>query len=102
MKRLLDTAEDKTQLLGPDMINIIDLPMQQKMSIMSSVTTLTIDIQKNALHNWTEFQHQLAIIAETILDMCVQKRPSTRLHIPKQIGRKILQTGFFTSLISSR
>ena len=52
MKILLETAEDKTQLLGIDMINITDLPMQGKISIMSSITTLTIDIQ-NALRNWT-------------------------------------------------
>ena len=51
MKRLLGTAEEKTQLLGPNMINIIDLPIQEKMSILSSITTLTIDIQ-NALSNW--------------------------------------------------
>ena len=52
MKRLLDTVEEKTQLLGIDMRNIIDLPIQEKLSILSSITTLTIDIQ-NALRNWT-------------------------------------------------
>ena len=56
MKRLLDIVEEKAQILGPDMNNIIDLSIQDKMSTLSSITTLTIDIQK-ALHNWTEFQH---------------------------------------------
>ena len=54
MKILLDTAEEKTQLLGIEMSNITYLPIQEKMSILSSITTLTIDIQ-NALRNWTEF-----------------------------------------------
>ena len=52
MKILLDMSEEKTQLLGIDMINIIDLPIQENMLILSSITTLTIDIQ-NALRNWT-------------------------------------------------
>ena len=54
MKIFLETVEEKTQLLGIDMINIIDLPVQEKLMILSSITTLTIDIQ-NALHNWTKF-----------------------------------------------
>ena len=44
MKILLDKTKEKTQLLGIDMINIIELPIQEKMSILSSVATLTIDI----------------------------------------------------------
>ena len=52
MKILLDTAEEKAQFLGTDMDNIIDLSIQEKMSTMSSITNLTIDIQK-ALRNWT-------------------------------------------------
>ena len=60
MKILLETTEEKTQLLGIKMIHIIDLPIQEKMSILSSITTLTIGIQ-NALCNWTKFLHQLAI-----------------------------------------
>ena len=44
MKRLLDTTEEKNKLLGIDMINIIKLPIQEKMSILLSITTLTIDI----------------------------------------------------------
>ena len=81
MKILLDIAEEITQLLGPNMINSIDLPIQEKMSILSSITTLTIDIQ-NALRNWTKFQHQLAFTAEAIVEICVQKRPSIRFHNP--------------------
>ena len=50
MKILLDMTEEKTQLLGINMVNITDLPLQEKMSILSSITTLTIDIQ-NALRN---------------------------------------------------
>ena len=60
MKRLLDTTEEKDQFLGPDMINITDLSIQEKMSTLSSIATLTINIQ-NALRIWTKFQHQLAI-----------------------------------------
>ena len=60
MKRLLDTAEEQNQLLGPSMENIAEMPMAEKMSVLSSVTTLTIDIQK-ALQTWTDFQRQLAI-----------------------------------------
>ena len=46
MKRLLDMVEEKAQFLGTDMDNIIDLSIQEKMSTMSSITNLTIDIQK--------------------------------------------------------
>ena len=72
MKILLNRVEEKTQLLWIDMINITDLPIQEKMLILSSITTLTIDIQ-NSLHNWIEFQHQLAITAEAIVEICVHK-----------------------------
>ena len=72
MKRLLDTAEEKAQFIGPDMESITDFSIQEKMSTLSSITTLTIDIQK-VLQNWTEFQHQLAITAEAIVEVCVQK-----------------------------
>ena len=81
MNRLLDTTKDKAQLLGPNMSNILDLSIQQKMSNLSSVTTLTIDIQK-ALYNWTKFQHQLAVTAEAIVEICIQKQPSIRQHSP--------------------
>ena len=52
MKRLLNTVEEKIQLLGINMRNIIDLPIQDKLLMLSSITTLTTDIQ-NSLRNWT-------------------------------------------------
>ena len=81
MRRLLDTANEKAQSLGPDLENITDCSIQEKMSTLSSLTTLTIDIQ-NALRSWAEFQRQLAIKAEAIVELCVQKRSSIRLHSP--------------------
>ena len=75
MKRLLETAEEKEQFMGPDMERIADLSIREKMSKLSSITTLTIDIQK-VLQNWTEFQHQLAVTAEAIVEVCIQKRPT--------------------------
>ena len=83
MKRLLNAADEQTQLLGPSMENIAKMPMTEKMSVLSSVTTLTIDIQK-ALQTWTDFQRQLAITAPAIVEVCVQKRPTIRLHSPHQ------------------
>ena len=61
--------------MGPDMERIAKLFIQQNMSILSSLTTLTIDIQK-VLQSWTEFQHQLAVTAEAIDKVYVQKRPT--------------------------
>ena len=83
MKRLLDAAEEHNQLLGPNMENIAEMAMAEKMSVLSNITTLTIDIQK-ALQTWTDFQHQLAITAPAIVEVCVQKRPTIRLHSPPQ------------------
>ena len=83
MKRLLDAAEEHNQLLGPNMENIAEMAMVDKMSVLSNLTTLTIDIQK-ALQTWTNFQHQLAITAPAIVEVCVQKIPTIRLHIPPQ------------------
>ena len=54
MKILLDISEEKVQLLGPDMRNIFNLNIHQKVENLSSLTTLTIDIQK-VLHTWEEF-----------------------------------------------
>ena len=56
MKSILEIVEEKDQFMGPDMEMIADLSIQEKMSTLSSITTLTIDIQK-VLQNWTEFQH---------------------------------------------
>ena len=61
--------------MGPDMEIIVDLSIQEKMSTLSSITTLTIDIQKS-LQSWTEFQDQLAVTLESIVEVCIQKRPN--------------------------
>ena len=83
MKRLINAAKEQNQLLGPNMENIIEMPMSEKMSILSSLTTLTIDIQ-NAFQSWTDFQHHLAITALAIVEVCIQRRPTIRLHSPQQ------------------
>ena len=67
--------------MGTNMEIITDLSLQEKMLTLSSITTLTIDIQK-VLQNWTEFQHQLAITAESIVEVCVQKQLTIQLHSP--------------------
>ena len=54
--------KEKHQFLGPDMERIADLSIQENMSTFSSLTTLTIDIQR-VLQSWIEFQHQLAVTA---------------------------------------
>ena len=72
MKRLLETTEEKDQIMGPDMESIADLSIHEKMATLSSITTLTIDIQK-VLQSWANFQHQLAITAEAIVEICMQK-----------------------------
>ena len=59
------------QLLGTDMINILDLDIHKKMENLLSLTTLTIDIQ-NSLHAWEEFQHQLSVASKSIIEVCVQ------------------------------
>ena len=46
MKRLIDTAEEQNQFMGPNMEKITKVPISKKMSVLSSLTTLTIDIQK--------------------------------------------------------
>ena len=81
MKRLFETVEEKDQFIGPDMERIVKLSIQEKMSILSSLTTLTIDIQK-ILQSWMEFQHQLVVTVEAIVEVYVQKRPTIRLHSP--------------------
>ena len=47
MKRLLETKKKKDQLMGPNMEKIEKVCILEKMSILFSLTTLTIDIQKN-------------------------------------------------------
>ena len=71
MKRLLEIVKEKEQFMGPDMEILAYLSIQEKMSTLSSITTLTIDIQK-VLQIWTEFQHQLAVTAEAIIEVCIQ------------------------------
>ena len=81
MKRIRETAEEKDQFMGPDMERIAEISMPKKMSILSNLTTLTIDIQK-ILQSWTNFQHHLAMMALAIVEVCVQKRPTIRCHSP--------------------
>ena len=44
MKWLKETSEEKDQFIGPDMERIAEISIQDKMLILSSLTTLTIDI----------------------------------------------------------
>ena len=44
MKQLIETAEEKDQFMGPDMERIAEVSILEKMSILSGLTTLTIDI----------------------------------------------------------
>ena len=81
MNILLEEAKEKDQLIGPDMEKIVEVSIAEKMSILLSLTTLTIDIQK-ILQSWTDFQHHLAVTTPTIVEVCVQKRPTIRLHSP--------------------
>ena len=67
--------------MGLNMGKIAEISIQEKMLILSSLTTLTIDIQK-ILQSWMDFQHQLAVTAEAIVVVYVQKRPTIRLHSP--------------------
>ena len=46
MKRLIKTAEEKDQFMGPEMERIAEVSISEKMLILSRLTTLTIDIQK--------------------------------------------------------
>ena len=83
MKILLEAAEEKTQLLGTDMSNIFNIYIHQNVENFSSLTTLMIDIQK-ALHTWEEFHHQLAITAEAIVEVCIQKQLSIKKNHHKK------------------
>ena len=56
--------------MGLDMEKIEKISIQENMSILSSLTTLTINIQK-ILQSWTAFQHQLAVTAEAIVEVYV-------------------------------
>jgi len=63
------------------MINILDLYMNEKIENFSSLTTLTIDIH-NALHAWEEFEHQLSVSTESIVEVCVQQHQYTNNNSP--------------------
>ena len=67
--------------MGPNMERIAEISISEKMSILLNLTTLTIDIHK-ILQSWRDFQHHLAVTAPAIVEVCVQKRPTIRLHIP--------------------
>ena len=81
MKQIIETTEEKDQFMGLDMERIAKVSISEKMSILSGLTTLTIDMQK-ILQSWTDFQHHLAVTAPSIVEFCVQKRPTIRLHSP--------------------
>ena len=81
MKRLIDATAEKNQALDPNMEKITEVPILEKMSVLSSLTTLTIDIEK-ALQSWTDFQHHLAITVPAIVEVCIQRRPTIHLHSP--------------------
>ena len=45
MKQIIETTEEKDQFMGPNMERIAEVSISEKMSILSGLTTLTIDIQ---------------------------------------------------------
>ena len=83
MKWLIETTEEKDQFMGPGMERIAEVSISENMSILSGLTTLTIDIQK-FLQSWTYFQHHLTVTTPAIIEFYVQKRPTIKLHSPLQ------------------
>ena len=81
MQILLMDVDEKAQILGDDMVNIQSINIHQKMKNLSTLTTLTIDIQKE-IHTWEEFQHQLEITAEAVVEVCIHQQVSIRQHSP--------------------
>ena len=81
MRRLFEIVEEKDQFMGLDMEKIEKISIQENMSILSSLTTLNINIQK-ILQSWTTFQHHLAVTAKAIVEFYVQKIPTIILHSP--------------------
>ena len=67
--------------MGFDMERIEEVSILEKISILSSLTTLTIEIQI-FLQSWIDLQHHLVVTAPAIVEVCVQKRPTIRLHSP--------------------
>ena len=76
LQRLLSTTNEKAQLLGSDMVNILNVDMQKKMEKLLSLTTLTINIH-TGLQAWEEFQHQLSMFEKEIVEACVKQQPTT-------------------------
>ena len=68
--RLIEAVKEKYQFMGPDMERIAEVSILEKMSILSGLTTLTIDIQK-ILQSWTDFQHHLAVTAPAIVEVYI-------------------------------
>ena len=66
----METTKEKDQFMGPDVERIVELSIQEKMSIFSRLTTLTIGIQK-ILQSWMDFQHHLVVTALAIVEVCV-------------------------------
>ena len=58
--------------MGLGMERIAEVSISEKMSILSSLATLTIDIQK-ILQSWSDFQHKFAVTAPAIVEVYVQK-----------------------------
>ena len=56
--------------MGPNMEKIVEVSILENMSILSGLTTLTIDIHK-ILQSWTDFQHHLVVTALAIVEVCV-------------------------------
>ena len=70
MKRIIETAEEKDQFIGLEMERIAEVSILEKMSILSGLTTLTINIQK-ILQSWIDFQHHLAVTTPSIVEVCI-------------------------------
>ena len=65
--------------MGHDMERIAEVSISEKMSILLGLTTLTMNIQK-ILQSWIDFQHHLVVTAPSIVEVCIQKRLTIRLH----------------------
>ena len=56
--------------MGSDIEIIAEISILEKMSILSNMTTLTIDIHK-ILQSWMDFQHHLVVTAPAIVEVYV-------------------------------
>lgn len=66
LQTLLTAANKKIELFGPDLIHLQGKTTEEKMTELSSLTTLTINIQ-NSLCHWEKFHHHLSFSAEAIV-----------------------------------